>query len=99
MISNDLNNNHTYKKKPVTLITGFLRNYYFSLCLLYPVFNFIFQRNKEGKAKSAYSASGRMCGNKITSLIVGESVNNITKRSMPIPSPAVGGKPCSNARM
>ena len=49
--------------------------------------------------KQYYSASGRMCGNKRTSLIVDELVNNITKRSIPIPSPAVGGKPNSSARI
>src|SRR4030095_10012646 len=32
-------------------------------------------------------------GNRITSRIDGESVSSITRRSMPMPSPAVGGKP------
>ena len=36
-------------------------------------------------------------GNNMTSRIEGESVNNITKRSIPIPSPAVGGNPYSRA--
>ena len=29
--------------------------------------------------------------------VEGESVNSITRRSIPIPSPAVGGMPCSKA--
>jgi len=37
--------------------------------------------------------SGRNCGNKITSRIECESVSNMVNRSMPIPSPAVGGMP------
>lgn len=44
-----------------------------------------------------YFPEGRMCGNKITSRIEGESVKSITNRSIPIPSPAVGGNPYSNA--
>lgn len=39
---------------------------------------------------------GRNVGNKRTSRIDGASVNNMTKRSMPIPSPPVGGMPYSN---
>jgi hypothetical protein len=39
----------------------------------------------------------RIWGNNITSLIEAESVNNITNRSIPIPSPAVGGIPYSSA--
>ncbi len=45
-----------------------------------------------------HSTSGRMCGNRITSRIDGESVRNIARRSIPTPSPAVGGMPYSNAR-
>ena len=41
---------------------------------------------------------GRSCGNKITSRIDAESVSNMTSRSIPIPSPAVGGMPYSKAR-
>src|SRR5690606_7115030 len=41
---------------------------------------------------------GRMCGNRITSRIDGELVSSITRRSMPMPSPAVGGMPYSRAR-
>jgi hypothetical protein len=44
-----------------------------------------------------YFPEGRICGNKITSRMEGESVNNMTNRSIPIPSPAVGGNPYSNA--
>lgn len=43
--------------------------------------------------------SGRIWGNNNTSLIEGESVSNITNRSIPIPSPAVGGIPYSSARI
>jgi len=43
--------------------------------------------------------SGRISGNSSTSLMDGESVSNITRRSMPIPSPAVGGRAYSSARM
>src|SRR5690606_4818586 len=42
--------------------------------------------------------SGRICGNRITSRIEGESVKSITRRSIPMPSPAVGGMPYSSAR-
>ena len=38
------------------------------------------------------------CGNRITSRIDGLSVRSITRRSTPIPSPAVGGSPYSIAR-
>jgi hypothetical protein len=46
-----------------------------------------------------HSVSGRICGNRMTSRIDGESVKNITSRSIPTPRPAVGGIPYSNARM
>jgi len=39
------------------------------------------------------------CGKRITSRIDGLSVKSITRRSMPMPSPAVGGSPYSSARM
>src|SRR5262249_1878129 len=39
------------------------------------------------------SYSGLRCGKRITSRIEVELVNNIVSRSMPIPSPAVGGMP------
>ena len=42
--------------------------------------------------------SGRMWGKNSTSLMDGLSVSNITKRSIPMPSPAVGGNPYSSAR-
>ena len=41
----------------------------------------------------------RSDGNKITSRMLGESVSSITRRSMPIPQPPVGGMPISRARM
>src|SRR6266487_2869434 len=42
--------------------------------------------------------SRRRWGNRITSRIDGESVKSMASRSMPIPSPAVGGMPYSRAR-
>src|SRR5207302_9072297 len=42
--------------------------------------------------------SGRRVGNRITSRMLRASVNSIAKRSMPIPSPPVGGMPYSRAR-
>jgi hypothetical protein len=38
-----------------------------------------------------------MWGKRITSLMEGESVRTITNRSIPTPSPAVGGSPYSRA--
>ena len=38
-------------------------------------------------------------GNRMTSRIDGLLVSSITSRSMPTPSPAVGGRPYSSARM
>ena len=53
-----------------------------------------------GRLRSAhFSRSGRMCGNNSTSRIDVELVSSITSRSMPIPSPAVGGSPYSSAVM
>jgi len=46
-----------------------------------------------------HDSSRRKCGNRITSRILGESVINIIRRSMPIPQPPVGGNPYSSARM
>src|SRR5690606_16175035 len=43
--------------------------------------------------------SGRMCGKRMTSRMLGLSVRSITRRSMPRPAPAVGGRPYSSARM
>jgi len=43
--------------------------------------------------------SGRSCGNRMTSRMVGAPVSSMTRRSMPMPSPAVGGRPYSSARM
>jgi hypothetical protein len=42
--------------------------------------------------------SGRICGKRITSRMFAESVSSITRRSMPMPQPAVGGRPYSSAR-
>jgi hypothetical protein len=47
-------------------------------------------------ASAAYSA--RICGKRITSRMFAASVSSITSRSMPMPQPAVGGRPYSSAR-
>ena len=44
------------------------------------------------------SCSGRSVGNRMTSRIDVVSVSSITRRSMPMPRPAVGGSPYSRAR-
>ena len=44
------------------------------------------------------SCSGRSVGNRMTSRIDVVSVRSITRRSMPMPRPAVGGRPYSRAR-
>ena len=44
------------------------------------------------------ACSGLSSGNSTTSRMLGESVNSIASRSIPMPSPAVGGMPCSSAR-
>ena len=44
------------------------------------------------------SCSGRSVGNRMTSRIDVVSVSSITRRSMPMPRPAVGGRPYSRAR-
>ena len=59
---------------------------------------------RHGPPRSARRLADRQlsrfnCGNRITSRIDGESVSSITSRSMPMPSPAVGGRPYSIARM
>ncbi len=43
--------------------------------------------------------SGRSCGNRITSRIVGEFVSSIASRSTPMPTPPAGGIPYDSARM
>ncbi len=54
----------------------------------------------QGRHRSlSVQASGLMYGKSSTSRIDGESVKIITRRSMPIPSPAVGGIPYSSARI
>ncbi len=65
----------------------------------YDIFYLGTQRGAEFTKVYHVLISGRICGNNNTSRIDGESVNNITKRSIPIPSPAVGGIPYSNARI
>ena len=51
------------------------------------------------EARSPMPPSGRMVGNRMTSRIAGAPVSSITMRSMPMPSPPVGGRPYSSARM
>ena len=51
----------------------------------------------EGGAR--HSLRGRISGNRMTSRMEGLLVSSITSRSMPTPSPAVGGRPYSRARM
>ena len=53
-------------------------------------------RGRQGSRVQRYS--GRMCGNRITSRMLGASASSITKRSTPTPQPAVGGRPYSSAR-
>ena len=48
--------------------------------------------------RSGQSCSGRSVGNRMTSRIDVVSVSSITRRSMPMPRPAVGGRPYSRAR-
>ena len=55
-------------------------------------------RQPENTTKSI-PYSGLICGNKITSRMVWVLVSSITKRSMPMPQPPVGGKPYSIARI
>src|SRR5262249_11438202 len=47
---------------------------------------------------SAAAASGRKSGNGMTSRIEAWLHSSMTSRSMPMPSPAVGGRPYSRAR-
>ncbi len=46
-----------------------------------------------------FHSSRRICGKRITSRILGESVSSMTRRSMPIPQPPAGGMPYSRARI
>ena len=50
------------------------------------------ERHRHGLS-AASAASGRMCGNRITSRMEGESVRIMASRSMPTPQPPVGGRP------
>ena len=52
----------------------------------------------DGEHRGRQSCSGRSVGNRMTSRIDVVSVSSITRRSMPMPSPAVGGRPYSRAR-
>ena len=52
----------------------------------------------EGHGVTSLRARGRISGNRITSRIDGLSVSSMTSRSMPMPSPPVGGMPYSSAR-
>jgi hypothetical protein len=53
----------------------------------------------EAVALITYFAMGFRSGNRMTSRMDCAFVKSIASRSMPIPSPAVGGMPCSSARM
>ena len=53
----------------------------------------------EGPGFSMIYFCGRIAGNRITSRMVWLLVNSITIRSIPIPRPAVGGRPYSSAVM
>ena len=55
------------------------------------------QDNSPGQAGHD-ERSGRRCGNRITSRMWLAPESTITTRSMPTPSPPVGGRPCSSAR-
>ena len=46
----------------------------------------------------AYISSGRSCGNSRASRIEDRSASSITRRSTPMPRPALGGRPSSSAR-
>ena len=50
-----------------------------------------------GREREGARHRGRKVGKAITSRIEGLSVNSITKRSMPMPSPPQGGSPYSRA--
>ncbi len=52
---------------------------------------------EECDQEAPFGLTGRMRGNRMTSLIDGEFVKSIASRSMPIPSPAVGGIPYESA--
>ena len=55
-------------------------------------------RTSPAGSASPSAGSGRSSGKRTTSRMEGELVKSIASRSMPIPSPAVGGMPCSSAR-
>ena len=55
-------------------------------------------RRRQKSAKS-YSESGFIVGKSRTSRMDGASVNSMTRRSMPMPTPPVGGRPYSMAVM
>ena len=50
-------------------------------------------------ATGSDQASGRIYGNSSTSRIEAEPVSSMTRRSMPMPRPPVGGRPTSRARI
>ena len=52
----------------------------------------------ETRVVTTVSASGRRCGNRITSRIDVTPASNMTSRSTPRPMPPVGGRPYSSAR-
>ena len=66
----------------------------------FPKFVLILAYSSKGDIQSSYSCiCGRICGNNKTSRMDAESVSSMTSLSIPIPSPAVGGRPYSSAVM
>ena len=59
----------------------------------------LLQRAMANAITTPYLACGRIWGNSSTSRIEWLLVSSITSRSIPMPSPAVGGRPCSRAVM
>ena len=76
------------KKKKPSFTEVYLKNYLF----------FLFFKSSCTSASTLSTFSGRIVGKSKTSRIAGASVKSITKRSIPIPKPPVGGIPNSIAR-
>ena len=55
-------------------------------------------RPRVRRPSDATQRSGRSVGKAMTSRMLATSASSITRRSIPMPSPAVGGRPCSRAR-
>ena len=59
---------------------------------------FIAENNSTSLMSIAKVMSGRVCGAEAEQNVLVELVRNITRRSIPIPHPPVGGRPCSSLR-